>query len=953
MITSDLSPAALESEIAKALRDCLRSQGLKVTHNGSAARPAGGGLPDIDVDGRDVHLVVEATKMRLVAQSNAESTSVTAHLDDRAAKSPGKLHIGILVSPETAERTREHYRLYNQAHEDDGRLFLGMDFDAFNLLSEFLISGPGQEVTTKDLTDTLAECAAAGSDTDVLAVLNSRLIKATELDVELERLRKRQLADKYSKLDSIFKRIHDGLRTVVGLGPTEAFHELSKLIFLKMFEEQRVEAEIGRGNLAETAFSTSYVDAQKRRTPPPRLHPIIELFDRVAEDYDGEKLFDPGESIDIERTKIDGNYIDVVVALIEDFQFIDPSIPIDIKGLIYEQFLGLSLRNTDLGQYFTPDPIIGFMVKLARLSADDHVHDPAAGTGRFLVAAMNEMISKARSDAAVEQIKATQLTGVEKSPYVAKIARMNMFVHGDGRANLVQGDSLDFSLEAEPHSDVVLTNPPLGDVNFVNIKGQYGDAVDWYDAMTVIPRVTSADATKVGRSTLKGGALFLNIFTKVVKDGGRVLTVIDEGILNTDEYEQARDFLRRHFEIRAVFSLTDDAFKYASKTATKTSILYLVRKDLTEPQSRPVFFGHAFSVGINTKGKAARNDLDDFSAPNDLLRAYLDFERQVEDAESRGEVFDVAAFPPTKLPDVGFQTYSDYSYFAVAADSLEDRLEYKWYDPTFDVAEDQLEQMDTVRLGDIVTGSGDYGLTATGLEQGDHKFINIENLQADGSISLDGVRYVLAESVTDIDENGVSRVRPKWQTALDDILISRARLPGIASVVSEAEAGLIYGSYIIRFRLKEDSGFDPLYVALFINSIFGQAQVHRLKSGSNGSNINAPQLSELRIVRLSEDEQERVVTTIRRQQDIAGRLGGLMRHYQETAEGLLVEACLGLETSTQMAHLDEELMPPLEAAQEVLAGLDDENEVVRPLRSLADHFVIRPTFTGRSPRRGG
>jgi type I restriction-modification system DNA methylase subunit len=952
MITSDLSPAALESEIAKALRGCLRSKGFRVTHNGSTTTPARGGVPDIDADSPDVHLVVEATKMRLVAQSNAESTSVTAHLDKRAAKSPGKLNIGILISPATATRTREHFRLYNKDHENDGRLFVGMDFDAFNLLTAFLLSNEGQSVAIKDLTDALVECAAVSSDTDVLAILNQRLLKTPKLDIELQRLRKRQLADKYSKLDSIFKKIHDGLRTVVGLGPAEAFHELSKLIFLKMFEEQRVDTEIREGRLTVTAFTTVYIDTQKRRTPPPRLHPIIELFDRVAEDYASDKLFDSGESIDIEREKIDDSYIDVIVGLIQDFQFIDPAIPIDIKGLIYEQFLGLSLRNTDLGQYFTPDPIISFMVKLARLSSVDHVHDPAAGTGRFLVAAMSDMTAKAQSQDEVQRIKGEQLTGVEKSPYVAKIAKMNMFVHGDGRTNIVRGDSLEFDLEGTPYADVILTNPPLGDINFSNIKGRYDSAVAWYEAMAIIPRTTSGQKIKIGRSTLKGGALFLNIFTRLAKDGGRVLTVIDEGILNTDEYSHARDYLREHFEIRAVVSLTDDAFKYASNTATKTSILYLVRKDHTQPQTRPVFFGHAFSVGINTKGKSARNDLDDLSAPNDLLRAYIDFERRVDRAHDRREQFDVDEFPPAKLSGVGFQPYSDFSYFVVPADSLQDRLEYKWYDPTFDAAERQIADMDTVRLGDIVTSQGDYGKTATGLEEGDHMFINIENLQADGSISLEGVRYVLDETVADIDEEGNSRIRPKWQTTLNDILISRARLPGIASVVTEKVAGLIYGSYIIRFRLKADAEFDPLYVALFINSVFGQAQIHRLKSGSNGSNINAPQLSELRILRLTRGEQERVVTTIRRQQDIAGRLGELMRHYQETAEGLLVEACLGEETKTQLTHLDERLLPPLNAAQEVLAGLDRENDSVDSFRRLADHFVIRPTFSGRSPRRG-
>ena len=109
--------------------------------------------------------------------------------------------------------------------------------------------------------------------------------------------------------------------------------------------------------------------------------------------------------------------------------------------MIYEQFLGLSLRNTDLGQYFTPETIIEFMVKLAALEPTMRVHDPAAGTARFLVHAMNDMLDKARSTREKNAIRTSRITGVEKSEYVAKIAKMNMYVHGDGRTNMVQGDS--------------------------------------------------------------------------------------------------------------------------------------------------------------------------------------------------------------------------------------------------------------------------------------------------------------------------------------------------------------------------------------------------------------------------------------------------------------------------------------------------------------------------------
>ena len=117
--------------------------------------------------------------------------------------------------------------------------------------------------------------------------------------------------------------------------------------------------------------------------------------------------------------------------------------------------------------------------------------------------------------------------------------------------------------------------------------------------------------------------------------------------------------------------------------------------------------------------------------------------------------------------------------------------------------------MDTATLASIVDPeSTTYGLTATGREDGDVRFINIENLRPDATIDLRGVRYVMD------DGDGP---KEKHLTNLDDILISRSRLPGIAAVVAEEAARVAYGSYIIRFHLSNEgrANFLPEYVALF------------------------------------------------------------------------------------------------------------------------------------------
>ena len=359
-----------------------------------------------------------------------------------------------------------------------------------------------------------------------------------------------------------------------------------------------------------------------------------------------------------------------------------------------------------------------------------------------------------------------------------------------------------------------MTNPPLGDINFQKLIGPYSENAAWYDAMDVIEKkpVRGGKGKTVTRSTLKGGALFINVFDHLLAKDGVVLTVIDEVVLDTDEYSDTRAFLKAHFDLRAIFSLTEDAFKNTpTQTATKTSILYCVKKDPTTRQRRPVFFGHAFQVGINPKGKQTRNDLLDASRPNDLYRAYLEFDRLVVENEERNGQFDPRdfAFPPAVLDGVGQEAFSDYSYFCVAAEDLEDRLEYKWYDPTYDALAERLNNLDTVELRFIVNLSRtNYGLTETGLAEGDYPFINIENLRPDATVDLRSFRYVETSK----------KLKPKHFTEIDDILISRSRLPGIAAVVDPEAAGLVYGSYIIRFHLSDDAAeeFMPEYVALFI-----------------------------------------------------------------------------------------------------------------------------------------
>lgn len=113
-----------------------------------------------------------------------------------------------------------------------------------------------------------------------------------------------------------------------------------------------------------------------------------------------------------------------------------------------------------------------------------------------------------------------------------------------------------------------------------------------------------------GQVNYKGCLLFLYKAYQILKTGGQTIIVVDDGLLNTDSYAFARDFIRNKFFIKGVFSLSDKTFYAYSGKSIKTSILYLEKKpesldadgDIFTPlQDEPVFYAHIEKVGMNTK----------------------------------------------------------------------------------------------------------------------------------------------------------------------------------------------------------------------------------------------------------------------------------------------------------------------------------------------------------------
>ena len=155
----------------------------------------------------------------------------------------------------------------------------------------------------------------------------------------------------------------------------------------------------------------------------------------------------------------------------------------DILGRAYKIFLSRAGKVDNRNIILTPDHIKNLMVELARLSADDVVLDTCTGSGGFLMEAMEVMLRLAKNnEVKINHIKEKQLIGFEIDPVLFALACSNMFLHGDGRTNLIFGSSL---LDEKNHRDVellayirslkptrIIINPPYENNNSIKFTLQ-------------------------------------------------------------------------------------------------------------------------------------------------------------------------------------------------------------------------------------------------------------------------------------------------------------------------------------------------------------------------------------------------------------------------------------------------------------------------------------------------
>jgi type I restriction enzyme M protein len=226
----------------------------------------------------------------------------------------------------------------------------------------------------------------------------------------------------------------------------------------------------------------------------------------------------------------------------------------DTKGDVYEYMLAKIATAGQNGQFRTPRHIIAMMVELVAPTPQDVICDPACGTCGFLVAA-NEYVRKHhhalfRDDRLRQHFHKTMFNGFDFDPTMLRIGAMNMVLHGIEDANISYRDSL-----AEEHDEdagrysLVLANPPFaGNLDY---------------------ETTAKDLQHVVK-TKKTELLFLALFLRLLKVGGRAAVIVPAGVLESDSsaHQTVRKLLIEDGYLEGVISLPHWVFKPYASVAT-------------------------------------------------------------------------------------------------------------------------------------------------------------------------------------------------------------------------------------------------------------------------------------------------------------------------------------------------------------------------------------------------
>ena len=422
-----------------------------------------------------------------------------------------------------------------------------------------------------------------------------------------------------SQVDKVWSRFWSG-----GMAnPLEIIEQITYLLFLKRLDDLQTLAENKSRRLKKPIEKIFFSKGKEKlrwnnlkNLAPEEMFNIVDreafpFLQNLGNDHGSYVKHMQGARFTIPSPKLLSDAIDLLDKI--------PMEERDTKGDLYEYMLSKLSSSGQLGQFRTPRHIIQLMLELTAPTIKDTICDPACGTCGFLVNASEyvrnkypEILSNKKDR---DHFNSSMFNGYDFDNTMLRIGNMNMLLHGVENPNINYKDALsqDFPVEEEKYS-LILANPP------------FSGSIDIGNAAKNLLAIVNSKNTEL---------LFLALFLKLLKPGGRAAVVVPDGVLfkSNKANKEIRRILIEEQKLDAVISLPTGVFKpYAgvstaillfTKTnsgGTETVWFYDTKSDgySLDDQRRPLLEEN--KLGVNTSQQLTKEEHTNNNLPDILSR---------------------------------------------------------------------------------------------------------------------------------------------------------------------------------------------------------------------------------------------------------------------------------------------------------------------------------------------
>lgn len=385
---------------------------------------------------------------------------------------------------------------------------------------------------------------------------------------------------------------HNIIRNSEKLDPAAAFDEIAKILFMKVYAERNLR----KGK--ENVFSLEWVEEAEKYTKDF----IQKTFDDTKTEFGRSVIFRKDEKINLKSETIKS-----IIQRFERYNLSETSV--DTKGIAFENFLNTTFRG-ELGQFFTPRPVVEFMIDMLNPQENEIVCDPTCGSGGFLIRFFQKVQERIleninqeyqqekqtieQSMSITEEQKSEKILllfqelekkiditltdtklwnlanrcifGTDANERMARIAKMNMIMHGDGHGGIHHHDGFLNTGEIQDNNfDIILTNPPFG------MKEKNKEILKKFKISE-------------NKTVITTQILFIERCINLLKECGKMAILLPNNVFNGSESKDIREFVENNGFILSTVTLPRETF-LSSNADVNCSLLFFQKFSQTQQKS--------------------------------------------------------------------------------------------------------------------------------------------------------------------------------------------------------------------------------------------------------------------------------------------------------------------------------------------------------------------------------